>query len=109
MVDARLTQFSSALFENAYVLPVSAAIAQLSDGQFTQRRLAAALNVSDNLVKPVLTRLRAAELVKDAGRVSGRGGGQLVQRLPSAYWVWVEAICAELLGDDLGDLSSVKD
>jgi hypothetical protein len=103
MVDRRLADFSKALFENSYLLPVSKAIVVLEDGRFTQRQLAATLNLADNLVKTVLARLRLAGLAKDVGRAGGPKGGMLVERTPSVYWDWIEAISAEILGPEWRD------
>ncbi len=79
---------SKALFGNGYFFAVATAVAEFGDGSFTQRMVARRLGITDNLVKPNLERLEAADLLKLRH--------EAWERVPSPYWRFLANLDREL-------------
>lgn len=94
---------SAALFNNSYYVDVVLQIAALSRKPHdfvTTRKIAAASGLSDSLVRPVVLRLEAAELLRRLPRMRGRRGEQHFARSTSSGWINLVRLCRSL--DDAG-------
>ncbi len=94
MADTQsVRDFSRALFNNAYVLEVAAAIAGFADGAFTSTQVARRLGVERNVVATALAHLEKAALIK---RAHSDGRHRPFERQPSAFWTCAEQLVQEV-------------
>jgi len=97
-VEAR-QRLSSALFNNSYyadVVLAIAAIASTSDDFVTTRKIAAESRIGDSLVRPVVLRLEAGELLDRLPRMGGRRSEQNYKRSTSEQWLALVKLCQAL-------------
>jgi len=97
-VEAR-QRLSAALFNNSYyadVVLAIAAIARTSEHFVTTRKIAAKTRIGDSLVRPVVLRLEAGELLDRLPRMGGRRSEQNYKRSTSAQWVALVKLCQTL-------------
>ena len=84
-----------ALFNNAafadVVMAADEAMTGAVDGTVTTRQIAAALGLSDSVVRPVMVRLLAAELLDELPKVGPANGPRLFHRRNESRW---KALCA---------------
>jgi hypothetical protein len=92
-------RLSAALFNNTYFAEVVLTIAGLArrPEQFvTTRKIASASGLGDSLVRPVVLRLEAAELLYRLPRLAGRRGEQHFERYAAPHWNRLVRLCASL-------------
>ncbi|WP_237570822.1 hypothetical protein [Mycolicibacterium lacusdiani] len=88
---------SSALFNNRYLVSVVRAITRIGGATaFTTRELAVETRLPDSLVRPVLQRLLAAELLYEDHRLPGMRGAKYFRTAPGTAWAELEALCHAL-------------
>lgn len=109
--EARQRQ-SAALFNNTYYADVVLQIAALSRKPHhfvTTRKIAAAAGLADSLVRPVVLRLEAAELLGRLPRLGGRRGEQHFMCSTSAAWINLVRLCRSLkeTGFEAADVTAV--
>ncbi len=86
---------SRAIFQNAYLLEVSAAIARHPKERFIQKDLVKATGIDKALVGTVIKRLEPSGLIKS---IAEPGREHPYERLPSAFWSLVTDLLNELRG-----------
>jgi hypothetical protein len=98
-VEARRAR-SAALFNNSHVAEVVLQIAALTRhdaGEFvTTRKIAARTGLADSLVRPVVLRLEAAELLDRLPRLGGSRSEQFFTRATSNQWTKLVQLCRAL-------------
>ena len=73
------------------VMTADGLLAGSADGTLTTRQVAAALGLSDSVVRPVMVRLAAAQLLDDLPKMGAANGPRLFHRRNEDRWT---AICA---------------
>lgn len=95
-VEARRAR-STALFNNSYVVDVVLHIATLTRGNanefITTRKIAASTGLGDSLVRPVMLRLEAAELLRRLPRMGGPRSEQFFLRAATNDWAALVRLC----------------
>ena len=67
--DSELRAISHELLGNAYILEISVAISEFSDGVFHQQLICKRLNLGTSVVRPVLRKLENGGLIKRRPKV----------------------------------------
>ena len=101
-VEAR-RQISSSLFNNIYFADVVlqiAALAATPDEFVTTRKIASACGLGDSVVRTVVVRLEAAEMLRRLPRMGGPRSEQNFARSVSAQWDGLVALCRTLTRSD---------
>jgi hypothetical protein len=90
-----------AIFNNSAFADVVAAADRLmneaADGTVTTRRVAADLRVSDSVVRPVMVRLVAAQLLDELPKVGASNGPRLFHRRNEERWASLCALITAIL------------
>lgn len=92
-------QLSSSLFNNIYFADVVlqiAALASAPDEFVTTRKIASACGLGDSVVRTVVVRLEAAEMLRRLPRMGGPRSEQNFSRSISAQWDGLVALCGSL-------------
>ncbi len=96
---------SAALFGNSAMLGVVLAVAELTPAPedfVTVRAIASRTGMSDSVVRPVMLRLAAAEMVQPLPKASGRRGPQYYQVVPGEVWSSLVRLSHSLHGHPVG-------
>ena len=96
-------QLSSSLFNNIYFADVVlqiAALAATPDEFVTTRKIASACGLGDSVVRTVVVRLEAAEMLRRLPRIGGPRSEQNFSRSISAQWDGLVALCRSLTRSD---------
>lgn len=90
---------SAALFNNRHLVTVVQAIADDAPPEFTTRQIAGYTGLPDSVVRPILHRLRTAEvLVPTRSDAGARGAKYFRAATDTAEWTNLEALCRALAG-----------
>lgn len=94
---ARHAERSAALFNNRHLVAIVNAIeARPAKRPFTTRQLAVATDLPDSLVRPVVQRLLAANLIWLCNHEAGSRGAKYYEPVDDSAWLRLELLCGSL-------------